>query len=316
MDVNMFQLHLVSIIAICLMIISLFLAYLKKWLVTYSLMVANFLVFLISIFFRGIIINDLGFRPIYFSFEYLPKIYTIFTSMFVHAGFLHILGNMIVFFFIGMAFEQRVGWKKFLIIYLLSGVFGTVVHSALNLGSFMPVVGASGAIFGLMGAFAFSFPQDKVVMPIPIGFFMILRRVRVITAVIIFIAFETFLTFFSGAQDNTAHFAHFGGLIGGMILAALLIRGKTHHKSGETIYFDSRTDTTPSEINFSNLRQLSTTPQQQKLLQQIENESVSDVRDAWLEHFLDKSNCPQCGNPLVHHGRKVWCEKCGFKTKY
>ena len=83
-----------------------------------------------------------------------------------------------VFFFVGMAFEQRIGWKKFLTIYLLTGVCGALTHSLLNLGSGIVLIGASGAIFGILGAFAFSYPRDEVVMPIPLGIIMVFRRIK------------------------------------------------------------------------------------------------------------------------------------------
>ena len=161
---------LASLIAICIIIGTLIFSYFKKWLMTYSLIIANFLVFIITMIFRNEIIYGfvngevyagLAFKPIYLSLNFIPQIYTLFTSMFIHGGFLHIIGNMLVFFFVGMAFENRVGWKKFLIIYLISGVCGTLTHSLLNLDSVIPLVGASGAIFGIMGAYAFSYPQDK-----------------------------------------------------------------------------------------------------------------------------------------------------------
>ena len=131
---------LISIIAICVIIGTLVIAYAKKLLITYALIFANFIVFVISVIFPEVI-YDLGFRPIYLSPEFIPQLYTLFTSMFIHGGFLHIIGNMMVFFFVGMAFEQRIGWKKFLTIYLLTGVFGALTHSLLNLGSGIVLIG-------------------------------------------------------------------------------------------------------------------------------------------------------------------------------
>jgi rhomboid protease GluP len=163
MGLVVFPIETVSIVAICIMIGALIVAYVKKWMMTYALIIANFVVFILTFIFQvqtlygniSVIVLDLGFSPVYLSFEYSPQLYTLFTSMFVHSGFLHIFGNMLIFFFIGMAFEQRVGWKKFLIIYLLTGICGALTHSLLNLGSSTVLVGASGAIFGIMGAFAF-----------------------------------------------------------------------------------------------------------------------------------------------------------------
>ena len=314
----------VSIVAFCIMIASLVIAYYKKWMITYALIFSNIIVFIITFAtqtdFNNIvsspIIQDLSFKPSYLSVEYSPHLYTLFSSMFVHGGPLHIFGNMIVLFFVGIAFEDRIGPKKFLIIYILSGFCGTIAYSLLNLGSGTLLLGASGAIFGIMGAFAASYPRDEVVMPIPLGFFMILRRIKVIYAVLIFAVLETVVVFF-GVPDNTAHFAHFGGLIGGFVLAAVLLRGRrTHTKQGRTIYYDSPIPQKLESMDFSKLDPLADTPELKDILNKIKNESVPQVRDIWIEHFFEKAHCPKCSSELNHFNRSFWCKSCDFKSKY
>jgi membrane associated rhomboid family serine protease len=335
MDLVILPQHWISIVCIGVMVGALVFARYKKWMITYALIIGNFIVFIISMFYRSEVIGQLsvdfeqskiiiesaglGFRPLYLTPEYFPQTYTLFTSMFVHSGFLHIFGNMIIFFFIGIALEERIGWKKFLVIYLISGICGSLAHSILNLdfpNNYITLVGASGAIFGIMGALAFAYPRDEIVMPIPLGIIAVIRRIKVIYAVIIFAAMETVFVWLS-IEDNTAHFAHFGGLIGGFVLAAILIRKKrTHTKKGETLYYDSFAAQRPGKIDFSQLHNLATTPELKEMLDKIENESVPQVQQIWLEHFLDKTICPKCGQPLNHFDDKIWCEKCGFKTKY
>ena len=313
--------EILSILAICIIIAAIVVAYIKKLMMTYALIFANVIVFIITIIFSaerysGGVVYELGFSPSYLSIEGIPKLYTLFTSMFIHGGFFHIFGNMLVFFFIGMAFEDRIGWKKFLIIYLVSGVCGTLAHSLVNLGSPVILIGASGAIFGIMGAFAYSYPRDEVVMPIPLGIIMILRRIKVIYAVLIFAAIETAVVILD-VQDTTAHFAHLGGLIGGGVLAAILIRGvKTHTKDGRTIYYDSHSPQVAKDVNISNLKELATTPELKEMLQKIENETIPHARSIWLEHFIEKAKCPKCGKSLSHLDGSIKCENCDFKTKY
>ena len=305
------------------MVGALVIAYLKKWMMTYAILIANLVVFILTLVFQEEIIVDLGFRPAYLSLTYLPNIYTLFTSMFVHDGFLHIMGNMLVFFFMGLAFEQRIGAKKFLFIYLVAGVCGALTHSLLNLSypnNQILLVGASGAIFGIMGAFAYSYPRDEIVMPIPIGI-MIIMRIKVIYATIIFAAMETLIVWgesIGGTIDNTAHFAHFGGLVSGIILAALLIKNKkaADDNSTATISYDSHAPQNPAKINFSNLNELATTPELKDMLKRIENETVPQVRDIWLEHFIEKTKCPKCGKTLSRFNKEISCENCGFKIKY
>lgn len=298
------------------MIGTLAVAYAKKWMMTYALIIANFVVFIISFIYPSVI-YELGFRPIYLSLEFLPQLYTLFSSMFLHGGFLHIFGNMFVFLFMGMAFEQRIGWKNFLIIYLITGVCGALTHSLLNLGSPITLIGASGAIFGILGAFAYSYPKDEVVMPIPVGI-MLITRIKVLYGAILFAGMETVIVMFD-VKDSTAHFAHLGGLVSGVILAAILIgnRGeKTKQPDATTIYYDVSQVPKSRRINFSNLRKLATTPKLREELERIENETVLQVRDTWLEHFLDKVLCPICNKPLNHDNGKIWCEEDHFRTKY
>jgi len=319
MGLEFIPIYPVSILAICIMIGTLVVAYYKKWMMTYALIIANFIVFVITIIFP-ITIYNLGFSPSFLSMENIPQLYTIFTSMFIHGGFLHLFMNMFIFFFIGMAFEQRIGWKNFLIIYLLAGVCGTLTYSLVNLGSATVMIGASGAIFGIMGAFAFSYPHDRIIMPLPfIGLwwtFITRQGIKVIYAVILFAAIETFYVFL-GVVDQTAHFAHIGGLIGGAVLAAILIRGgKTHTKEGKTLYYDSLGIQKERKIDFTALRKLANTPELKDILKKIENETIPHARAIWLEHFLEKVKCPKCGNPLHQLDKKILCQSCDFKTNY
>jgi membrane associated rhomboid family serine protease len=316
MDLVFLPLSLISLVAIGIMIGTIVVAYLKKITLTYAIIIANFFVFLISLFFRTQIINELGFRPIYLSLEMFPNVYTLFTSMFVHNDFLHILGNLFVFFFMGVAFEQRIGPKKFLLIYLITGVCGALTHALLNIDSMVPLIGASGAIFGILGAFAYAYPRDEIVMPVPIGI-MFIMRIKVIYATILFAVFETIIVMFS-VQDSTAHFAHLGGLASGVILAAILLRNRAERQSQTTgirplDYMQIKKDDT---INFSHLTNLVKTTEEKKILQRIEKEDVLQVRDMWLDHFLEKITCPVCNKPLNHLDRKIWCEQNHFQTDY
>ena len=306
-----------SLISIAILCIVLAISWKKKILITYSLIIANFIIFVITLLNQSVI-YELGFKPIYLSLEQLPQLYTLFTSMFLHGGFAHILGNMIVFFFMGIAFEQRIGKKNFIVIYLITGICGALAHSFFNLGSDTVLIGASGAIFGILGAFAYSYPRDEVVMPIPLGFIMVFRRVKVMYAAALFAILESVIVFL-GVQDNTAHFAHIGGLLSGVILAAILI-GKQGEKTDQTdpalFYYNPTQETTKKKIDFSTLRKLAITPELRDLLSKIEHENVVQVRDIWLDHFLDKTTCPICSKSLKHSHRKVWCEDDHISMEY
>jgi membrane associated rhomboid family serine protease len=315
---------LYSLVCIGIIIGAIAIAYVKKFMMTYALIIANFIIFVITILYPQVI-YDLGFQPMYLSIQQLPHIYTLLTSMFLHGGFPHIIGNMIVFLFMGMAFEQRIGMKNLLVIYLITGVFGAIAHSLVSFidPSSSPstvLIGASGAIFGIIGAFAYSYPRDEVIMPIPLGIIMVFRRIKVMYAALIFAAMETVIVmFFSNIQDNTAHFAHLGGLLSGVVIAAILI-GKQGEKTKQyattAVYSDLSTVPNKKKINFLTLRKLAITPELRELLNRIENETVLQVRDIWLEHFLEKTTCPMCGKALNHSGRKIWCKDDHIKMEY
>lgn len=306
------------------MIGGLVVSYLKKTMLTYALIITNFIVFVISLLFQETIIFELGFRPIYLTIDFFPQMYTLFTSMFVHSGFLHIFGNMLIFFFIGMAFEQRIGWSKFLIIYLITGVGGALTHSLFNLGSITPLVGASGAIFGIMGAFAYSYPNDEVVMPIPLGFIMIFRRVRVVIAVLIFAAIETVIAWWesaTGSMSSTAHLAHLGGLVTGVIIAAIILkrqkaRPDISYSTSSRPYTVTVQNQPRRPYDFQKLSKLATTPELQQILNKVKVESVSQVQDVWFDHFIEKAQCPKCGNKLKQFNRKVWCDNCDYSSTF
>jgi len=291
---------------------------------TYAIIIANFVVFIPSLIFSNEIINELAFKPVYLSFERLPQIYTLFTSMFLHSTVdpFHIIFNTIMFVLIAPSFENRIGAKKFLLIYLTTGVFAAISHALLApiipslthipFNPYIGLIGASGAISGILGAYTFAFPKDKVYFPV-----YIIIKMSVLYAGLIFLSIQTFYLFL-GADPHIAYLAHIGGFISGIIIAALLIRNKKVESdtSTVTVSYDSYTPQKPGKINFSSLRGLATTPELREILNRIENETVPQVRDIWLEHFIEKTKCPKCGKTLNHFNKDIWCENCGFKTRY
>jgi membrane associated rhomboid family serine protease len=309
-----FSLSWVSIVAILAIIATLVFSYLKKIPMTFAIILANLIVFMISLFYTKEIIGELGFRPIYFSFEFAPQLYTLFTSMFVHGGFSHILGNMIVFFFMGLAFEHRIGSRKFLLIYFITGLFAAVFYSIFNLNSTVLLIGASGAIFGILGAFATAYPKDRVIMPIPVGI-VFLAHIPVWVAAVMFGALETFYFAFV-VGDNVAHLAHIGGIVCGVIISVFLFRGDRIILTSSTIEYQKPRSLQDINLgSMSYLRDLAKTPEQKQILEKIESEAILEVKKAWVEYFLKKSKCPRCGGKLSLRDRNISCKECGFKIK-
>jgi len=319
MDIVIQPLSIVSIFTLCFIIAAIIFAYYKKWMMTYAIIIVNFIVFIISLIFTNEIIGELAFKPIYLSVEYITQIYTLITSMFLHStiDFFHIIFNMIMFILIAPSFEDRIGAKRFILIYIITGICAAISHALLapliNSQSFNPnigLIGASGAISGILGAYAFSYPKDRVYFPI-----FILIRMPVIYAGVIFLTIQSFYIFI-GSDSHIAYLAHVGGFISGVIIAAIFLRGSERvTKEGHVVY-DSIASQKPSKQDFSELRKLATTSKLKEMLKKIEIETVTQVRDVWLEHFLEKTVCPKCKNPLNNLDGKVWCDQCGFRTNY
>jgi len=133
----------------------------------------------------------------------MQKPWTLITYMFVHASFDHLFWNMLFLFFFGMELERRVGDRKFLQIYLLSGIVAALAQMAISSGS---LVGASGALYGALGCLAIIAPEIRVLI-----FFVIPLSIR---AAVVLFALIDFLTL--GAADNIAHMAHITGLLVGL----------------------------------------------------------------------------------------------------
>jgi rhomboid protease GluP len=320
MDLIFEPLSIISIITILFIISGLILAFYRKYSITFTLIIINFVVFIITFFFKEGLFSELAFRSLYLSIEQMPQLYTLFTSIFLHGDFLHLLFNMFMFLLIATSFEEKIGAKKFLAIYLVTGFFAALFHVLLVplfVGDFNPnigLIGASGAISGILGAYAVSYPKDRVYFPI-----IFIIKMPVLVAGLIYLSLQTMYTF-ADSGSNVAYLAHIGGFISGALIAFIFIKNKG---SGlyeqvpiEKRFYDSYNPPKLKKIDFSSLEQFATTPELKNILTKIKNENVPQVRDIWLEHFLEKTICPTCGKSLNHFDRKIWCDSCSFKKNY
>src|SRR5690349_22364322 len=149
------------------------------------------------------------------------------TSMFIHGGFLHILGNMWFLWIFGRGVEDILGHAKYLIFYLACGIAAGLVHILVNADSIVPTVGASGAIAGVMGAYLIKFPRARIVTLVPIIIFI--TTVDIPAAFLLLYWFA--IQFFSGvgsvgysqaSSGDVAWFAHIGGFLTGMGLILIM----------------------------------------------------------------------------------------------
>ncbi len=191
--------------------------------ITYILIVLNVVFFLVELISGDPFIMSWSFVPQRFLANPTGDSLTLFTSMFMHGGWLHLLGNMLYLWIFGDNVEDRFGHFKFLIFYLVCGLAATFAQMAFNMDSDVPNLGASGAIAGVLGAYILLFPKAQVKV--------LLMGIRVIPLpALVVIGFWIVLQFFSGVgsilgmaeDDGVAYMAHIGGFIVGLVLALIL----------------------------------------------------------------------------------------------
>jgi membrane associated rhomboid family serine protease len=183
-----------------------------------NLIIINALVFVAQMVFDSS--WDLTNRMALYSYDSgLFEPYQLVTYMFAHGGFLHILFNMYALWIFGSVLERLWGAKKFLIFYLACGLGAGLTQMFIVGGS---AIGASGAIMGLLAAFAYTFPNTQFyILPFPFPI-----KAKYLAA--IYAAIDLF-SGFSGSDDHVAHFAHLGGLVVGLLL--VIIWNKTDKKT-------------------------------------------------------------------------------------
>jgi len=192
--------------------------------VTYILIALNILFFFVELTGGDAFIEKWAFIPTRFLSNPAGDFLTLFSSMFMHAGWLHLGGNMLYLWIFGDNVEDRFGHIKFTIFYLLSGLAATFAQLAFSTGSSVPNLGASGAIAGVLGAYILLFPKGRVRV-------LLGQQVGQVSAIIV-IGLWIVLQLFSGIGSiasttqtgGVAYMAHIGGFIAGFVLT-LLFRG-------------------------------------------------------------------------------------------
>jgi membrane associated rhomboid family serine protease len=193
--------------------------------ITYALIALNVLFFLVELIGGDAFIETWEFVPSRFLANPGGDFLTIFTSMFMHAGWVHIGGNMLYLWIFGDNVEDRFGHLQYLVFYLICGIAATFAQLAFSIGSSVPNLGASGAIAGVLGAYLLLFPKRRVTvllgngvvqMPalVVIGFWIVLQFFNGIGSIVV-----------STDTGGVAYMAHIGGFIAGLVLA-VVFRGK------------------------------------------------------------------------------------------
>lgn len=151
--------------------------------------------------------------------DMIPAWATIFSSMFMHGGWMHIIGNMLYLWIFGNNVEDAMGHKRFIVFYLLCGVIAFFAHALVNINSEIPTVGASGAISGVLGAYLLLHPHARVLVVIPLGFFLYTTRFPAGLVLVFWFGFQLLSSAATPSdQAGVAFGAHIGGFIAGMAL--------------------------------------------------------------------------------------------------
>lgn len=152
---------------------------------------------------------------------------TILTSMFMHGGWMHIIGNMLYLWIFGDNIEDNFGHVKFLIFYLVCGVVASFSHILVDPNSVTPSLGASGAIAGVLGAYLIMFPRNRVRTLLPLGFLWTtieLPAVVVLGFWIVIQIFSQYTATFKPGEGGVAYMAHIGGFAAGLLLCLFFRR--------------------------------------------------------------------------------------------
>ncbi len=160
--------------------------------------------------------------------QFVPELATLFTSQFLHGGWWHLISNMVFLWVFGNNIEDRMGHVRYLIFYLACGALAALSQWFVAMNSSIPSLGASGAIAGVLGAYALRFPRSSVLTLIFLGFFVTTVRIPALIIIGFFfvqnviaglLSLQATMTLETG---GVAYWAHIGGLVFGVILAPLL----------------------------------------------------------------------------------------------
>jgi len=199
-------------------------------LINLLLIIANVAAFLYELQMGRVALNDFiftwGLTPSRFMNDPFSTWQTIYTSMFLHGGWFHILSNMWVLFIFGDNVEARMGGMKYLIFYLLSGTAAGLLQAYILPDSSVPTIGASGAVAGVLGAYLILFPRARVASLVPIFFiFTVVEIPAFIFLIFWFLSqlYSGWLSIQGGAGSGVAWFAHVGGFVFGFMMSFLFV---------------------------------------------------------------------------------------------
>jgi membrane associated rhomboid family serine protease len=218
--------------------------------------------------------------------------HTLITSGFLHSWNdpLHVLGNIIIIALVGIPLEERLGRGKWLISYTIGLLGGSIAWTLANSGSYTPALGASGAAFGILGAYMCGWPDDEVYFPL-----ILIRKWPVQFIALFYFGLEiynAYRVYGLSEVSHVAHIAHFGGFI--LAYAALPILKKGIEWEGD-VEITEITQENPFEGVDNLVKRL------------LEEGDEKETRQAWLEEIAERTKCPVCEGDLHLKKMRIRC---------
>ncbi len=222
------------------------------------------------------------------------------TVLFLHANLFHLLFNVAFLILLGPILEERIGPLRWAVLFFAGGLVATLVFEAVHLGDRYLLLGASGALSAVFGAFGRLYPRERISLWIPIPLPPMPAIYYVIGFVVVQLLFSV-ISLGAGPFGGIAWEAHIGGLAFGFAAAPLVMRIPGRRKA-ERIR------------DFSVLRPLVAGRELDEIYGHVSGETLPEAQDAWLEKFARKAACPRCGKPL-RWARGAMRSECGWKLR-
>ena len=252
-------------------------------------------------------------------------IHTLFSAGFLHADALHVLGNTVILALIGIPLEQRLGGKRYLQIYFIGLFGGSFAWYIFNSASNTPSLGASGAAFGLLGAYLAGWPRDEIPFPL-----ILIRKWPVTLIALLYFALEIMRAFDAmalGKGTNVAHMAHLGGFVATYLALPLVAKGGPYALGvndggpvGQSSLSLRMKQMKSSMISLNDLPDpwsaggFELPKNVKETLQKLRDSGdEAETRIAWMEHLANQSECPVCGEGIGmverNDGPTIQCSK-------
>jgi len=278
---------------------------------------------LVTFFQAGVDILGLAFDPIAFlslipAIAFEPSMaHRWITAGWLHADWFHVLNNILVIALVGVPLEQRLGGKRWMMIYIIGLLAGNCSWVGTHIGDTGASLGASGAAFGLLGAYMAGWPSDEI--EFPILFFIRAWPVWLIT--LIKLGFEIYAMYeveSLGQSTGIAHLAHVGGFFGAYVLVRPIARIGNVPLEGDFEQDEAR-GMIPIGTDPWQERGLDPSAPVSRILTRLKEEGdEAETRQAWLEELAEQAICPECGSALEaisgHSGNYV--VECSSNRKH